>query len=312
MPVIRFPNFSDRTGDVPRRQVLRAHRQRARRQARSAVRAHRRAQGLRKSFASRCPKSILGSGNLLAPRDTHFLVSAQAVFLPIPKRARRVQPGALQLPVLPRLARGAHHPGHAPGHEHEGDREHGPRTRPRGRRGQELYFNNGRPARGVHGERKSDVEARIASQGGPKTADDRSALAEGRRRAVPHPGAAQAQAPRLLEPGGALPTAPVGPGRARPHEGRGGGRWRARASKSDVEQAVLGHGPNLGPFDEGSGLRSSATPSSPSASRCSSTRRRATASSTRRISTASRSRSAASTSTPISWARWCSPRATPR
>ena len=34
------------------------------------------------------PGSLKGSDNLLAPRDSHFLVSAQHVFLPITKRGK--------------------------------------------------------------------------------------------------------------------------------------------------------------------------------------------------------------------------------
>lgn len=86
MPVIRFPNFTDRTGDVPSdRFFVRVGNERSRQPLRSVALTD----VLKdlKAFAS-MPESIRGSGNLLAPRDTHFLASAQAVFLPIPREFR--------------------------------------------------------------------------------------------------------------------------------------------------------------------------------------------------------------------------------
>jgi hypothetical protein len=107
-------------------------------------------------------------------------------------------------------------------------------------------------------ERKSDVKKRIAAQGGPKTADDRSALAKGadvlflvqvplKHKQRGMLGGAMKDA----EGATAAPMAPP-PSQAAP----GGGAMPAkRAEKSDVEQAVLGHGKNRGPFNEGRGLK---------------------------------------------------------
>jgi len=83
MPVIRFPNFSDRTGDVPLDKFyLLAGNEKGRRLTRVTLR----------EFLSNTRKylhdssSWKGSRNsLLADRDTHALVSAQACFLPIPQ-----------------------------------------------------------------------------------------------------------------------------------------------------------------------------------------------------------------------------------
>jgi len=85
MPVIRPPNFADRTGDVPAdRFFIRVGNEQG-----NNLRSIPLTDVLRnlKSFASQ-PETIVGGGNLLASRDTHFLVSAQAVFLPIPKSGK--------------------------------------------------------------------------------------------------------------------------------------------------------------------------------------------------------------------------------
>jgi len=83
MPVIRFPNFQDTTGDVPldRFSLLVGN---------EVGKPLRRVSleellGDIRSFLT-VPGSWKGDGrSLLAPRDTHALVSAQAAFLPIPK-----------------------------------------------------------------------------------------------------------------------------------------------------------------------------------------------------------------------------------
>ena len=252
MPVIRFPNFADRTGDIPAdRFFVRVGNERAH-------------QGLRtvaltevlkdlKAFAS-LPDSIRGSGNMLAPRDSHFLVSAQAVFLPIPKHGKAEfnpvlfnyqsapgSPAVLSI-LITRQGTSINVIENKPG---ESSSAVG--------MGQELYFNNGGQRAAFTAERKSDVEARIGAQGGPKTEDDKSALQKGADVLfliqVPLVHANQG----VL--GGLMPSAPA----AAPGAWGGGAKAAADAAapmeKSDVEQAVLGHGPNLGPFNEGHGLR---------------------------------------------------------
>ena len=155
--------------------------------------------------------------------------------------------------------------------------------------GQELYFNNKGQRAAFTAERKSDVEQRIEAQGGPKTEDDKTALQKGADVLFLVQIPLEARAARRL--GGALPGSGVEwrrdalgrrPRAAAPRreaaDEDGRVARRAAPTKSDVEQAVLGHGPNVGPFNEGHDLASSAIPSSRSASPCSSTRRRATAS----------------------------------
>ncbi len=256
MPVIRFPNFTDRTGDVAADKFfVRVGNEKID----GALRSVPLTDVLRdlKSFAT-LPSSIVGSGNLLAPRDSRFLVSAQAVFLPIPKEGK-----AEFNPVLFNYQS-------APGSPavlsvlitREGTSvvviENRPDERTTQGMGQEIYFNNKGQKSAFTAERKSDVEARIAAQGGPKTEADRSALAKGADVLflvqVP---LIHAQRGRL---GGSLPSSPpkgasAGYGSDKKMTKPSAVAPRNQAESSDVEQAVLGHGPNLGPFNEGHNLR---------------------------------------------------------
>jgi hypothetical protein len=176
MPVIRPPNFTDRTGDISSdRFFIRVGNERS-----GSLRSVPLTDVLRnlKAFATGAD-TILGSGNLLAPRDTHFLVSAQAVFLPIPKSGK-----AQFNPVLFNYQS-------APGSPavltllvtRQGTSiqviENKPEDTTAAGWGQELYFNNQGQRAAFTAERKSDVEERIAAQGGPKTDDDKSALQKG-------------------------------------------------------------------------------------------------------------------------------------
>lgn len=258
MPVIRFPNFTDRTGDVAAdRFFVRAGNERP---GKAPLRTVALAEVLKdiKSFAS-VPDSILGSGDLTAPRDTHYLVSAQAVFLPIPKSGK-----AEFNPVLFNYQS-------APGSPavlsilvtREGTSVSVIENRPEDSSasvgaGQEIYFNNHGQRAAFTAERKSDVEQRIMAQGGPKTDDDKSALAKGADVLF------LVQVPLVHKQrgvlGGAMPppapmAAPAGGAMKPSAKASMAADSAAEMERSDVEQAVLGHGPNLGPYNEGHGLR---------------------------------------------------------
>lgn len=257
MPVIRFPNFADRTGDVPANKLF------------VRVGNHRNAKDLRtvplsevlknlRGFVSK-PWAIGGSGNLLAARDTHFLVSAQAVFMPISKEGKATfnpvvfnyqsAPGSPAVLTLLVTRQGTSVSVIENSPEQSGVRG----------MGQELYFNEDGQRAPFTAERRSTVKARIEAQGGPVTADDRSALAQGadvlmlvqvplkhRNRGM-LPGAGEGAS---LASGGAVPApAPPSAVAAAPKKSRA-----AEEEKSDVEQAVLGHGPLKGPFSEGNGV----------------------------------------------------------
>ncbi len=264
MPVIRHPNFTDRTGDVPAdRFFVRVGNEQRGSQSLKSVPLTDVLKNL-KAFASR-PDSILGSGNMLAPRDSHFLVSAQAVFLPIPKSGK-----AQFNPVLFNYQSAPGSPAvltilvTRQGSSMQVIENKGEDVTAAGW-GQELYFNNNGSRAAFTAERKSDVEQRIAAQGGPKSEDDRSALQKGADVLF------LVQVPlkhhNLGRLGGGMPTgmakksasagAPPPPPAAAPSEAA------AADGKSDVEQAVLGHGPNVGPFNEGHGLRFERDPKFP-------------------------------------------------
>lgn len=259
MPVIRQPNFSDRTGDVPADKFfVRVGNDRAGHL--TSVPLTDVLKDIRKFVTA--PSNLQGSGNLLAARDSHFLVSAQAVFLPIPKtgkvefnpvlfnyQSRPRDPAVLSILVTRQ------------GTSVQVIENRGEESTAAGW-GQELYFNNAGQRSAFTAERKSDVESRIAAQGGPKTEDDKSALAKGADVLflvqVP-----LLQAPRPVRKspawgpssgGGALGgMAPKGAAPSAANEAPGASL--AQAERSDVEQAVLGHGPNLGRFDEFRGLK---------------------------------------------------------
>lgn len=251
LPVIRFPNFTDRTGDVPADRFLvrmgnhRSH-------AGLATVPLTEVLGNIRRFASQ-PGSIRGPGHLLARRDTHFLVSAQAVFLPIQRQGKteyhpvvynyQSEPGAPAVLVLLVTRQGTSMT------VVENTPEQGSQYW-----GQELYFNNGGQRASYTAERRSDVAARIEAQGGPRSEDDRSALARGadnlfliqvplkhpeRRVSMPMPTAAAAA------PAGGAPAA--APQKSSAYDA-------SEAERSDVEQAVLGHGRDRGPYNEGRGL----------------------------------------------------------
>jgi len=255
MPVIRFPNFTDRTGDVAADKIfVRVGNQRDKRSLRTVPLTDV-LKNLR-GFASK-PWSIGGSGNLLSSRDTRFLVSAQAVFLPIPKEGKaefnpvvfnyQSAPGSPAVLTLLVTRQGTSIT----------VVENAPEDAAVRGRGQELYFDDEGQRAAFTAERRSDVKSRIESQGGPKTADDRTALQKGAdvlmliqvplrhgdRGLLPGMGGGGAQPP----PGSPKPAAAKAAAPAPMDEA--GARER-----SDVEQAVLGHGERRGPFTEGNGL----------------------------------------------------------
>jgi hypothetical protein len=254
--VIRFPNFTDRTGDVPASKLF------------IRVGNHRDKKNLKtvplsdvlknlRGFTSK-PWSIGGSGNLLLPRDTHFLVSAQAVFLPIPKAGKaefnpvvfnyQSAPGSPAVLTLLVTRQGTS----------VTVVENSPEDATVQGRGQELYFNDEGQRAAFTAERRSDVKDRIEAQGGPKTADDKSALAKGADVLM------LVQVPLRHRDRGMLPGTGAGGPPPTPAPPMASSAAKASAApvmeaagapeKSDVEQAVLGHGARRGPFTEGTGV----------------------------------------------------------
>jgi hypothetical protein len=256
LPVIRFPNFTDRTGDVPANKFLVRMGNHRDPNRLATVPLTEVLRDIR-SYAS-APGSIRGSGNLLAPRDTHFLVSAQAVFLPIPQQGKaefnpvvynyQSQPGAPAVLVLLVTRQGTSMT----------VVENRAEERTRQGWGQELYYNSAGQRASYTAERKSDVKARIEAQGGPKTDDDRSALARGADTLfliqVPLKHPEYRRAPVVVSEsyasGAPAAAAPAPPSAAKSAPASS----YAAQEQSDVEQAVLGHGRERGPYDEARGL----------------------------------------------------------
>ena len=259
--------------------------------------------------------------DLRADRDTHFLVSAQAVFLPIPREGKaefnpvlfNYQSAPDRPAVLAILA------------TREGTSmaviENRPGRTPRCRaRARSSTSTTAGQRAALIAERRSDVKARILAQGGPRTEADRSALGRGADVM------ALIQVPLVHENrgvlGGVLPDSgesgytysfsddPLAAGGFGPNDAT----IRVRPGMvRDLERAVLGHGPRLGPFEEGRGARLVRDPKFPDphhgAVLQGDEQRRGQR---RPISTASRGASPAPTRTPTTSARWCSPRAIAR
>lgn len=255
MPVIRFPNFTDKTGDVPAsRFFIRTGNHRSSGDGSlTTVRLEDAIRNLRTLLSE--PKELKGHGNLHALRDSHFLVSAQAVFLPIPEQGKATfnpvvfnyQSAPESPSVLTMLVTRQGTSVTVIENRNEGAV---------GAWGQELYFNEeGQRAR-FTAERRSNVAARIEAQGGPSSEDDESALGAGadvlflvqvplKHKNLGYLGGLSGSYSGGAFGFGGLGLSGSGSG--------GGGLGMGRAS--NVEQAVLGHGETLGPFNETSGLR---------------------------------------------------------
>jgi hypothetical protein len=209
-------------------------------------------------------RSVKGSGSLIAKRDTHFLVSAQAVFLPIPKTGKATfnpvvfnyqsAPGSPAVLTLLVTRQGTS----------VTVIENRPDDHSAAGWGQELYFNAAGQRAPFTAERRSDVAERIAAQGGPKTEDEQSALDSGAdvMFLVQVP-LVHRHAGRLGGLwGGSIGDSFGAGGLGLSGIGSGGGGLGgvgtighgAGRSRSDVERAVLGHGEQLGPFREGRDL----------------------------------------------------------
>ncbi|MDP3232844.1 MAG: hypothetical protein Q8N26_08710 [Myxococcales bacterium] len=250
LPVIRYPNFSDTTADVKADTVwLRVGNERDRATKR-AVRLTDVLENLKEYLTA--PGSLKGSGNLLARRDTHFLVSAQHVFVPLPREGKaefnpvlfnyQSSPGnpAVLTLLITREGLSARVIENKPGDQTEQGW------------GQQLFFNDKGQKTTFTAERKTAVANRIAS--GNATKGDEGALDEGADMMmlvqVPlkyresHRGGFSALGDALAAPPSAMEGASE--------------KSAARASvedlRSDVEQAVIGHGDAIGPHDECGGL----------------------------------------------------------
>lgn len=261
LPVIRFPNFSDRTGDIPSdRFFIRVGNQKKNGKMETVALAD----VLKdvKKYVSDA-SSFKGSGNLFAKRDSHFLVSAQAVFLPVPKKGH-----AEFTPVLFNYQSFKGSPAvmtilvTRQGSSMTVIENDGSESSPVAANGQELYFNKGGERAPFTAERRSDVVQRIDAQGGPKTEDDRSAIAKGADTLfiIQIPLKQKARLP-MSGPGwggatGAMAeSSPMPPPQQAAAPMDDAAPAKKSKPKADVEQAVLGHGKVEGKFFEGRNLQ---------------------------------------------------------
>jgi len=246
MPVIRFPNFADVTCDLPPENfyLVVGNEKEERELERITLREY--LSNPRQYMTD--PASWKGSCNsLLAPRDTHVLVSAQACFLPVPKEGKaefnpvifNYQSSEKNPAVLVILA----------------TREGTSMTVIDNRRdpfeagwtwGQRLFFNQQGERANLTGQRKSDFEALH-----PDAPDDEPSVSAGGEEGLNM--VLLIQVPLKHKP----LRAPAfgGMGGMGGGMGMGGGFFDPAALlESDVEEAVIGHGEVEGPFTEVAGL----------------------------------------------------------
>jgi hypothetical protein len=256
LPVIRFPNFSDKTADIAADKLwIKVGNQAKGGQVVTVplteVLAH-----LREYLTD--PDSVIGAGNLLAARDTHFLASAQHVFVPIPKKGKaefnpvifnyQSQPGNPAVLTLLATRQGTS----VAVIENTG----GDQSFQGG--GQQLFHNNQGQKTTFTAERKSDVKARI--EAGQATAQDAGALDDGADMLliiqVPlkfkEPTRGGFDADGFGSGGGDMAMdAPMAASAPAMESAPKGSMAKRSRPVSDVENAVIGHGEDLGPVVEG-------------------------------------------------------------
>ncbi|MCC6997250.1 MAG: hypothetical protein IT370_21730 [Deltaproteobacteria bacterium] len=248
MPVIRNPNFEDKTGDVKLDQIrIRVGNQRKGGQLESITLRQFLAAPSR--FMTMPGKGTIKGGTLLAPRDSHALVSAQASFLPIPRQGK-----ATFWPVIFNYQSYAQNPAvltllvtrqgtSMTIIDNARDTVTGGASW-----GQRLFMNVGGQAAPLTAERLSDVKAKGTTSNGESAASVGADANLLMLIQVP----LKVKTPSYLAGGGASGgdmemAAPTMAAKSAP-------ATRSAPRESDVEQAVLGHGPVLGPYTELDGL----------------------------------------------------------
>jgi hypothetical protein len=250
MPVMRYENFTDKTGDVALDKLMIP----VGNQGKNGVPSH---VSLRDflaapgQFMTLPNKGSIKGGSLLAPRDRHALVSAQATFLPIPQQGKatfwpvifnyqssRKNPAVLTLLVT-----------------RQGTSvtivDNARDTIGADTWGQRLFFNKNGQRAPLTAERLSDVKASGVTMNGESAQSlggDANLLmiiqVPLKYRAPVNRAAMAAPMDDLALEGGGPMAAPPPATKAKARD----------KETSDVETAVLGHGPELGPYTELDGL----------------------------------------------------------
>jgi hypothetical protein len=245
MPVLRFPNFVDRTADVRLDKVwLKVGNERDGSADRTVSLKEFLASPGR--FLSGPDAGRIKGGSLLAPRDTHALVSAQAAFLPVPQggkatfhpvvfnyQSTRGHPAVLTLLVTRQGTS-------LTVIDNARDTVSGGASW-----GQRLFFNSGGERAPLTAERLADVQASGTTMNGEAAASlgaDANLLMLVQVPLVVH------RPQRKLEAlGGAKAMSAPAPAMAQESKA-------ADRARSDMDVAVLGHGELDGPFTELAGL----------------------------------------------------------
>jgi hypothetical protein len=243
MPVIRAPNFTDVTGDVKMDKIrIPIGNQTKGGQIETITLTELLRDPTR--YMALPDKGKIRGGTLLAKRDSHVLVSAQAALLPVPREGKatfwpvifnyqstREQPAVLSILVTrqgtsmtiidnARDSIGADW-------------------------GQRLFFNSGGERTPLTAERLSDVKERGVTMNGESAAslgDDANLLM-----LIQVP--LKVRPPQLHAVKDMMP-APMASGAGSGYALAQPAKEGQRAGRSDMEAAVLGHGPVLGPFVE--------------------------------------------------------------
>jgi hypothetical protein len=245
MPVLRFPNFSDRTGDVRTDRIWLPIGNQA--QGDQPLHKITLAEFLKSPelFLSLPDEGRIRNGSLAAKRDSHVLVSAQAAFLPVPEdgeatfwpvifnyQSTREAPAVLTL-LVTRQGTSVTIVDNA-------------RDTLDGSWGQRLFYNERGQRTPLTAERLSRVQASGVTSNGEAVStlgDDANVLM-----IIQVP----LKVPARLRKAAMAPDMLMGLGTMGAGAGGGGSGqgYAAAPARSDMELAVLGHGPVLGPFTE--------------------------------------------------------------
>lgn len=242
LPVIRFPNFSDRTGDIPLdRFFLLVGNEKGKDLRKVTLRQF---LGDMRAYLSE-PESWTGKRtSLLAQRDTHALVSAQACFLPIPRQGKaefnpvlfNYQSVAGDPAVLTILA--TREGTSVTVIDNQRDGFAAGRTW-----GQRLFFNQDGERASLTGQRQSEFQSANrpdSSRPGSQTSTE-AAGQEGLNMVL------LIQVPLKQKQ-------PVGRGMLMDEACAAPSMNACKSERSDMESAVIGHGKTEGPFTEIAGL----------------------------------------------------------
>jgi hypothetical protein len=253
MPVMRYDNFTDKTADVKIDKILIPVGNQTEGGKLELVSLREMLENP-EQYLSTHDKGKIKKHTLLAKRDTHVLVSAQHAFLPVPKEGKatfwpvifnyqstKKNPAVLTILVT-----------------RQGTSVtiiDNNRDSLAGDWGQRLYFNQGGKKAPLIAERLTDVKASGHTANGEDAqslSDDANVLM-----LIQVPLKYRAPAPRKMMAYDYAPSAmtegAIG-GAAPMAKSASGGDGYGRAERSDVDTAVLGHGPAEGPYTELDGL----------------------------------------------------------